>query len=339
MDENEGPIVPRQRNQWRLRGAVLALGLVLSIVGVEIAMEDHSDVQHRLRQLLARLQSAAGIEIDERLAMARDSLLIKELAAAIPEQPSEVRRRAAELLADIGRPVLAEDDDHPERFAPCIDDACVAACLVGLLSDDDPGIRDFAGRILSQDVPDLLVRNHSQEVMLAVFRYPNVSGGALVLGLTGAERARRFLEENEVIQDVSPDDVRSALGRLGDHEAERQVIDDYLKTDDPEARAEIAIRAGYMATPRAILMLATDMRSPETYEWQMKSRRSFRVHVIEGLHRAFLTEPLFWKPFYKPEDDSYYDRIEKWLMERVGVRWERERPEFLYQEDAPIIRE
>ena len=68
----------------------------------------------------------------------------------------------------------------------------------------------------------------------------------------------------------------------------------------------------------------------------MNSRRSLRIYLIEGLHRAFLTEPLFWKPYYKPENDSYYERIEAWLVSHVGAKWTQPRPPFLYEEDAPL---
>jgi hypothetical protein len=62
-----------------------------------------------------------------------------------------------------------------------------------------------------------------------------------------------------------------------------------------------------------------------------------RVHIIEGLNRAFPTEPVFWRPFYRPEGDSYYETIENWITENLGVTWDQPRPEFLYQEDAPVL--
>lgn len=38
-----------------------------------------------------------------------------------------------------------------------------------------------------------------------------------------------------------------------------------------------------VAAPEAILALARDLRNPMTCEWDPMSRRSFRVHGIEGL--------------------------------------------------------
>jgi len=62
-----------------------------------------------------------------------------------------------------------------------------------------------------------------------------------------------------------------------------------------------------------------------------------RVHIIEGLHRAFPTEPVFWPPQFKPSDDSYYEAIEKWITDNLGVTCDQPRPAFLYQEDAPVL--
>lgn len=100
----------------------------------------------------------------------------------------------------------------------------------------------------------------------------------------------------------------------------------------------IAWRLGYAGTDRLVDLLAQEMRSPETYVWNKRSRRSLRVHIIEGLHLAHPTEPIFWKPFFPPEDDSYYAAIEAWLVDHRGSTWSRPRPPFLYEESAPQAR-
>ena len=134
---------------------------------------------------------------------------------------------------------------------------------------------------------------------------------------------------------IDADNVIMVRARLGDEKAEDALYEAYYGTEGVRQKGELAKRLGYAATERLVAVLADEIRSPDVYLWNQRSRKSLRVHVIEGLHLAFPAEPVFWKPFFRPEDDSYYEAIEVWLVAKLGTTWERERPEFLYQEDAP----
>jgi hypothetical protein len=113
------------------------------------------------------------------------------------------------------------------------------------------------------------------------------------------------------------------------------LIEEYRKEKRDGPKREQAAMLGFVATPKAILALARDLRNPMTYEWNQMSRRSFRVHVIEGLGKAYPMEPLLWKPDGTPRDDRYYDGIEAWAEAKLGVTWDTPRPPFLYEMEAP----
>ena len=300
-------------------------------------MNHDADQAKQAAPILDRLQAGESLTTEEVVRHRSDPAILPALLRAVKDRPPQVRRAALPLLVDLGRPVQKAHGDVPELLAPYLDEPSVVAHLVGALGDEDMGVRNTAALALAAEVPEPALRDHSREVIEAIRKYPGTDGAALLLGRIGAEAGRRLILSTPKLRDASPADTRVALGRLGDHGAESELIKAYQEAKDPEDKAKDALRLGHLGTPRAVLALARDMRTPEAYVWRMNSRRSMRVHLIEALHVAFLTEPAFWRPFYKPEDDSYYDGVERWLTANLGVTWSRPRPEFLYEEDAPIM--
>lgn len=299
-------------------------------------MQKETIENQTLATVMDRLRSGAGFSTQDVLRLKREAHLIDDLAGVLPEQPASIRRGALELLIDIGRPRLEPKRDLPERLGPYIEDPRVVTHLVGALSDTDPAVRSAASAALVDEVPDLVLRNFSPQIITTVQNDPALDGGVLLLGKTGAEWAKTTILSVEVLRTVDAAETQAALARLGDREAENAVIRAYREAADPDAKAEAARRLGYVATLRCALTLARDIRTPQVYVWSMRSRRSMRVHVIEGLHLNFPTEAVFWKPFFKPQSDAFYEAIETWLTENLGVTWDRPRPQFLYQEDAPV---
>lgn len=291
-----------------------------------------------IERVLKRIHVSEGFTTQEVLQYQRDTALTEDLIQVAPEQPPGARRALLELLTDLGRPRLEPEGELPERLAPIVDDPRIVAYLVRALADNDSDLRNRAATTLVNEVPDLLIRNHSLEIIDSVRSEPTLDGAALLLGKTGAEFARATILAIDEVRAAEPDETRAALARLGDRDAENAVIDAYRRTTDPDEKAETTRRLGYVATLRCVLALARDIRTNESYVWVMESRRSMRVHIIEALHQAFPTVPVFWRPFFKPEDDSYYETIEKWLTDNLGVKWDHPRPEFLYEEDAPAPR-
>lgn len=302
-------------------------------------MQNISPPQITVATVLTQLETGDDFTTEQVLHLKLVPQLIPALLKKMPELPTRTRRTAFELLMDLGRPVLEETAELPERFAPYVHDPLIVNYLVQALADDDSAIQDRASAVLVHEVPSLLMHNHTSAIIEQIRRIPSLDRAALLLGKTDTEVAYRLLTTNEILREANPEEeIQAALGRLGNRDAEHKVITAYLSAQDPKEKADRAFLLGYMQTIRAVLTLARDIRTSESYVWRMQSRRSMRVHIIEALHQAFLTEPIFWRPFYKPEDDSYYEAIEEWLTRNLGVTWDQPRPEFLYEEDAPILR-
>ena len=184
-------------------------------------------------------------------------------------------------------------------------------------------------------VPGDEIHPYADAILATLKKHPSIDGALILLGKTGTPSALRLLEEKPEIGQASPQDIRLVRARLGNAEAEAAEIHAYQAARDPAIKADAARRLGYIGTRQAAMVLAGDIRTPLTYVWLVKSERSFRVHIIEGLHLAFMREPVFWPPYFKPTDDSYYEKIERWLTANLGVTWDHPRPPFLYEEDSP----
>lgn len=245
------------------------------------------------------------------------------------------RVTALGVLADLGAPLVQRAEGFPSTPGPLIDDPLVIRELVARLGDAVRDVRGAAASLLVERASDGMVRDHSTEIIATIRKQPATGGAALLLGKTGATAAEKLLRGTPAVSDAEPLETRAALGRLGDMQAEASLIEACRKERDPEARAQLSSLLGYMATPRAILYLAREIRTPDSYVWVMNARRSMRIHVIEALHRAFPSERLFWPPPFKPDGDAYYDAVESWITKNLGVTWSKPRPPFLYEEDAP----
>lgn len=250
---------------------------------------------------------------------------------------NDLRLSTLDVMIELGRPVLPEDKPAslPRRPGQVVTDSTVVSYLVELLNDNYREMRSRACRALAELAPPSSLKPHLPDILGAVRRYPDMDRAVLLLGKTDTPEALRILNESEVLRTTDADDVIMVRARLGDQRAEQALIAAYTDTVDPQEKGALALRLGYAATPQTIRLLATEMRNPAFYCWNKQSRRSLRLHIIQGLHQAFPEEPLFWKPFFSPADDSYYGAIETWLTEHTKVTWDVPRPEFLYQEDAP----
>ena len=326
--------------EWNPRRAVVAafaaLAPVLALEGCNRTMVNNAAKSPGLSAILARLDDGQTFNTEEVMTCKANPNLVPDLIAALRNRPAVARRPGLALLVELGRPLVRAEGELPERLAPLVDDPAVVTHLVASLTDSDSGLRNEACLTLVNEATDPLVRDHIPAIVEGIRRYPATDGAALLLGKTGAEAARRLLLETPELSDRGSGDNLAAMARLGDRTAEDALIDAYRKGGDPREKADTALRLGYTGTLRCVLTLARDVRTPEAYVWHSLSRRSMRVHVIEGLHRAFPIEPLFWPPFFKPQDDSYYEAIEAWLTRNLAVTWDRPRPEFLYEEDAPL---
>lgn len=250
----------------------------------------------------------------------------------------ELRSLTLSVFVDLGRPLLpaVEQEMIPERLGPIVSNPEIVAYLVSLLRDTDRDIRNRVSTVLEELVPALLLKPHYGRIASTIRQYPDMDGALLLAGKLPCEEGLSILNSPFMQKYSSADNYIMARARLGDAKAEAAIIKAYHDTQEPEEKGALALRLGYVGTNATIKLLAEEIRSPEFYYWNQRSRRSLRVHIIEGLHIAFPTEQIFWEPFHRPVDDSYYEGIEQWLTKKPGVSWSKERPPFLYQEDAPI---
>lgn len=247
----------------------------------------------------------------------------------------EFRERAMGLTVDLGRVQIPRSSDSPARPGPIVDSPDVVDFLVESLTDNSAGVRRKAGVALAALVPADMLARHWGALQRAFDQFPLTDGALLILGKTGRPEARAYLDQHPEMARSSAQDLEMVRARLGDYAAEDAVLAAYVTAGTPQAKALQARRLGYVGSDRAVRLLARDVRTPVTYAWLDAAQRSLRIHIIEGLHLAFQREPIFWPPPTQPRNDSYYEAIERWLSDRLGVHWDHPRPPFLYQQSAP----
>lgn len=321
----------------KLRRIVASAVTVLALACASAA-QPVKDIMN-IESALARLQSGQPLNTAEMMALGRTPGAIPAFAQALRSSPPSVRELGIGVLIDLGRVMVPPEGIVPERPGPIVVNPEVVDFLVQALTDESPEVRRKACVALAALVPGDMLQGKAGALTAAIERYPGTDGALVLLGKTERSVALAFLDGHPEVGQASAEDLQMVRARLGDHKAEDAVIVNYVSAKDVRAKGMQARRLGYVGTDRAVRLLARDIRSPESYPWMETSRRSLRLHIIEGLHLAYLREPIFWQPFFQPSDDSYYQKIEDWLTGKLGVRWDNPRPPFLYQQTAPKARE
>ena len=247
--------------------------------------------------VVARLERGESFSTIQAMELQKEPGLITEFTRLMPSLAPKIRRRAVALLIELGRPLLKKEADLPERPAPVINHKAIVSCLVFMLHDSDPEIRNEAAAALIGRCLMNKFRRIRKKSSPRLQKNPTLDAAVLLLGRTSSEAAKRLIAKFSDIFSSEPEYLQMALARLGDHDSEERIMNAYLEAKEPRIKADLARRVGYIGTGRAVRVLATDIRTSEVYAWQMQARRSFRIHVIEALHKAYLSEPIFWKPF------------------------------------------
>lgn len=250
----------------------------------------------------------------------------------------EDKRLTLEKFPAVGGQLRPVEDQRERRYGPYLVEEALIEVAVEALSVGDGELRNIAGRILSVDTPDSLVRDHSRSIEIAMEKYPETVGAARLMGKLKSNKARKILAGSKALREDNPDLVEAVFGKLGDSGREARLIGAYQAEKDPKKKAFLASMLGYMATPKSLLLLADELRTPYFYEWNQKGRRSFRLHVISALSIAYPFEPVLWKPRSYPSGDGYYEAIEAWGNKVLGVEWKQPRPPFLYEEQVPMAK-
>jgi len=292
--------------------------------------------QITLETVMNAFNNDVALSTQDMMLYGRNKDSIPMLVESLKTASTKQQINAVDFVSDLGRVLIPADDMFPERPGPVIVEPDVVEYLVDQLANDQKEIRNIACVNLAALVPGSLFQNHNDKIISALSRYPHTDGIIVLLGKVNSPKAIQLLKDPE-IGGASAEDYEMAMARLGDKQAEASIIAKYKNASEPQEKAEIARRLGYVSSDKTIQLLAEEIRTPEYYEWHPPAIRSLRIHIIEGLHLAYMEEPVFWQPIIQPEDDSYYEKIENWLNKKLGITWKNNRPEFLYQIESPIM--
>jgi len=215
-----------------------------------------------------------------------------------------------------------------------VSDAKVVKALVEALDSAMPEVRACAASLLASDIDEGALRSVGADIVRLVGKHGNVDG-ILLLGRTGRQDARELLSTDRRFLSYSKDAVQLALAKLGDADAEAELIRAFENAKDPRDKHRCADSLGYVGFDRAVRALAAELRTPE--EIRYGALYSLRVFIISALSRACPKEEVLWKPQEQeqPKDDAYYEQVENWAVRKCGTVWKHPRPRFFYTMAMP----
>ena len=247
-------------------------------------------------------------------------------AAETPEQ----RIRLLRLAVDLGKSQSRAKRSH-FRLA----DDRVAEALVEALDVEIQDIRSTAADLFGKEFDETTVRRFGPRI-LAIIRKRKNTDAILLLGRTGMQEAGLLLQEENAFRAASERATELALARLGNKEYEAKFIGEFKSAKRPGDKLRLARDLAYVASESACRTLAEDLRNPEKVE--TSGLCSVRVFIIEALSMAYPDEQILWRPhpLSEPQDDSYYENIERWAETKFNISWSQPRPPFFYMMDLPI---
>lgn len=320
----------------KILAIILFLLIKLCIVTNAYSVENKPMSETVFESVLTRLESGESFSTREMLEYRAEPDGISSIISLLRKLTLNQRVNAVPFASDLGRIMIPAESVFPERPGPVITEPLVIKYLVDQLDAREKEIRNPACIALAALVPEKFLQQYQEVIIPALLEYPGTDGAIILLGKIDSPKSIELLNKPE-IRAASADDTEMALARLGDRKAEQSIIDSYNQSDSVQLKAQLACRLGYIGSKKAIELLAKKIRTPDYYEWHPPAIRSLRLHIIEGLHLAYMEEEIFWQPLISPEDDSYYENIENWLKKKLNISWEVEPPDFLYQIESPIM--
>lgn len=212
----------------------------------------------------------------------------------------------------------------------------VARFLVDvLLVEKNLDRRDDAAKLLIEHFPENYISPLANDILKAAAQPRHLSDRILLLGKTGSAEARQLLLQNEQYHRADSEGTNAALARLGDTERSLQFVKKFEETKNPQEKARLAARLGYIGDASCVMALARAMRCPMIYESGV-ARIAVRVEIVKALSEVYPESPALWYDYQnKPRDDSWYERAENWLTRHLQVKWKESRPDFFYSEIRP----
>jgi hypothetical protein len=317
--------------------ALLLLLPPLSISKGTKPMSNLISTSHTVNSILEKIKQENEFEPSAIKSYQESPQVYIALAAKVKTLEGKVKVSCIEHYQELASVPYISPEDNSLSTTPYLGDLTLIHSLVEAMGDKDRDVRNAAAKQLYENVPDIYIRNFSKELIDHITAYPTVDNAPELLAKTGAERARALIRTNSALRKVSNFSTKKSLAKLGDSALENAFITSYKKEEDMREKRDLAYALGFIASPKTILTLAQDLRTPVTYPWNQESPRSFRVHVIEGLGMAYPMEAIFWRPSSTPRADAYYDGVEAWVTAHLRVTWKTPRPPFLYEMEAPSM--
>jgi hypothetical protein len=192
------------------------------------------------------------------------------------------------------------------------------------------GSKEVCYDALLKYTPKALLAPHAMALIEDLERAPDSTTFLIVARLHDprAERVVREVQERDPTWLLS-NEGSAAAAAYGDILTERSAVERFVAQTDPFAFSTLALRLGCIGTPLCLRTLGEAMRTPLIQD-RFPIRVSCRYHVIEGLRLTWPEAvPLFPTRF---RSDADYDEAERFVTDKLGVRWTAPRPPFLFKE-------
>ncbi|UCG32723.1 MAG: hypothetical protein JSU68_13785, partial [Phycisphaerales bacterium] len=220
---------------------------------------------------------------------------------------------------------------------PYIDSSAMLDLLMAAIEDEDERLPGPALKLMDKHARPEDVQRFTNRLMAVA---PRLGGAEFcrLLGVTDSPEVIPILEEIDARGPgyKVPDEV---WARLGNREIEERLIAEFEQEPDCRAKGYKALVLGYVGTRRCAEALAAELRSPLAVRGP-SDEYSLRYRLLQSLGKIYASEPLFTSELalivarhdeyaQSGRGDDYFDRVEKWCGENLGVRYTKERPPFL----------
>jgi len=251
------------------------------------------------------------------------------LAEALLKEEEAVSEQIAALLAGIAKNV----DPLNSMGGDVVRDARIIEVLIdyGLTN---PGIvRDYCLDVLQLKVPPKLLVRHGKALSVNLEQWPDSTAFLLVAKVkppVAVEIVDKLAETPEWGEEW---EVHVAKAGLGNTDVEASFTDAFLASDDPEEKAALAEKLGFIGTETSLKAVASEMRTGLIIEMPEVMNTSVRLSLIEAFNYNFPENPIFFVNTIV--DDSGYAMVETFCETNYGIEWTTKRPPFLTIQGFP----
>jgi hypothetical protein len=246
--------------------------------------------------------------------------------------------------------LLASYPGHEEQRRAGIATRHMIRYLVGHLSDSEASLRNLASWELYHGVPDVSLRDFTQEILQAMRQHPETQYAPRLVGKLGCASARDLLKIPEVVEKMTPQepvpkgedrniayearrierrnlmkilDVEAALARLGERDLEWKFIEGFRNRTKEDWWMWLQY-LGYMGSPGCVVELARGFLE-EPYYPNIGGGPPAWQRYAEAFHEALPYEPTFWFFPDRGGQKDYYS-IRAWVKDYLRIEPRDEKP-------------